>query len=468
VPVEWAGLGPDLLIALDRERDEPLAAQLERELRAAIRSGRLGPGERLPSSRQLARELGVSRGLVLDCYLQLQAEGFLSARSGSGTRVAAGAYEPPMRSAAAESRSAPRIDFCTGVPDLTSFPRADWLWALREAHRTAPAGALGYGDPRGQPALREVLAAYLRRVRGAVADPDRIVVCSGFAQAVNLIFTALHRAGARRLAIEDPGDSDYTHSKRRWRLDWVPIPVDEEGIVVDQLAATSPQAVIVTPSHQFPTGVVLGSSRRRQLTAWARSSSGLIVEDDYDAEFRYDREPVGLLQGLAPEHVAAVGTVSKSLAPGLRLGWIVCPAALVEAVAEEKELADRGSPWAEQLALAAMLESGRFDRHLRRMRGVYAARREALVEALAKHAPGVELSGLAAGFHGVVQLPLGADEDAIVAAARERGVGVYPLSDYRLAPGGAPGGRPGIVLGFGNLDVNPIRRGIRQIAELLV
>ena len=464
MPVEWAGVGPDLLLTLDRELDEPLGAQLERELRAAIRSGRLRPGERLPSSRQLARELGISRGVVLDCYLQLQAEGFLVAKSGSATRVAAGAYEAPVRSGLPQAPRPPRIDFLPGVPDLTSFPRNDWMWALREAHRTAPAAALGYGDPRGQLRLREVLTSYLRRVRGAVVDPDRIVVCAGFAQAVNLLFAALRRSGALTLAIEDPGDSDYTQSRRRWGLDWTPVRVDEHGIVVRELAQRGSHAVIVTPSHQFPTGVVLAAPRRRELVEWAEASGALIVEDDYDAEFRYDRDPVGLLQGLAPDRVAAVGTVSKSLAPGLRLGWIVCPLHLVDLVAEEKELADRGSPWADQLALAALLESGRFDRHLRRMRAVYGARRQALVDALADHAPAARLTGLDAGFHGIVRLPADADEQTVADAAHARGVGVQPLSLYRL---GDEPGPPGLVLGFGDLDVGPIRRGIEEIADLL-
>jgi GntR family transcriptional regulator / MocR family aminotransferase len=464
VPVEWAGLGPDVLLSLDRDLAEPLGAQLERELRSAIRSGRLGPGERLPSSRQLARELGISRGVVLDSYLQLQAEGFLVAKSGSATRVAAGGYEAPPRPGHPETPRRPRIDFLPGIPDLTSFPRADWLWALREAHRTAPAAALGYGDPRGQLRLREVLSSYLRRVRGAVVDPQRIVICAGFAQAVNLLFAALRRSGARTLAVEDPGDSDYMQSRRRWGLHWTPVALDEDGIVVPDLAQSGSDAVIVTPSHQFPTGVVLAPPRRRELVNWAEASGGLIVEDDYDAEFRYDREPVGLLQGLAPERVAAVGTVSKSLAPGLRLGWVVCPLELVELIAQEKELADRGSPWADQLALAALLESGRFDRHLRRMRGIYGARRQALVDALSEHAPAATLSGLAAGFHGVLLLAPDADEQAVVDSAHARGVGVQPLREYRL---GHHTGPPGLVLGFGNLDVGPIRRGIEQIADLI-
>ena len=228
--IEWTGLGPELLLRLDRMLPEPLGSQLERELREAIRSGRLGTGERLPSSRALAGELGVSRGLVLDCYQQLQAEGYLTTRTGSATRVAAGAFlqpAPPMP-AAPPSRLA--VDFRPGLPDLSSFPRRDWLWALREAARESPTGAFGYGDPRGSAALREVLAAYLRRVRGAVADPERLVICSGFAQGLNLILRALARTGVRRVAVEDPGDLDQPAIAARAGLQPVPVHVDHEGV----------------------------------------------------------------------------------------------------------------------------------------------------------------------------------------------------------------------------------------------
>jgi GntR family transcriptional regulator / MocR family aminotransferase len=467
VRVEWAGLGPDLLVRVDRDRPEPLGAQLQRELREAVRSGRLPPGERLPSSRVLARELGLSRNLVLECYLQLEAEGFLTARPGSGTRVAPHAQAaaepaPPSPPAAAAPDGSPLdVDFCSGRPDLVAFPRQDWLWALREASRAAPADLFGYGDPRGVRELREVVAAYVRRVRGAAADADRIVVCAGFAQAVGLLVDALARRGVIRAAYEDPGDDSLS----RRDASAVPVPVDDRGLVVEALAATDARLVLVTPTHQFPTGASLAPERRQALMEWAVASDGWIVEDDYDAEFRYDRVPVGALQGLAPDRVAAVGTVSKGLGPGLRLGWIVCPPDLVEAVAAEKELADRGSPALDQLALATLIESGRYDRHLRRMRGVYARKRQALVAALARYAPGVELRGLSAGIHAVARLPAGTDERAVAAAARARGIGLHPMGDHRTAEvDGAP---PELVMGFGHLTESAIERGIAAVADLL-
>ena len=462
--IEWTGLGPELLLRLDRTLPEPLGSQLERELREAIRSGRLGTGERLPSSRALAGELGVSRGLVLDCYQQLQAEGYLTTRTGSATRVAAGAClqpAPPVQ-AAAPPRLA--VDFRPGLPDLSSFPRRDWLWALREAAREAPTDMFGYGDPRGSAALREVLAAYLRRVRGAVADPERLVICSGFAQGLNLILRALARHGVRRVAVEDPGDLDQPAIAARAGLQAIPVRVDQEGVDVASLAASDARAVVLTPAHQSPTGVVLAPQRRQALIAWANDRDATIIEDDYDAEFRYDREPVGAVQGLAPDRVALLGTVSKSLAPAMRLGWIVCPAALAEAIAQEKDLDDRGSPWLDQLALATLVQSGRYDRHLRRMRASYARRRATLVDALTEHAPQVELHGLAAGFHAVAHLPDSLSEPALVSAAGARSIGLYGMSRYRSSGAISP---PQLVLGFGNLREGAIAQGITTIRDLL-
>ena len=465
MPIEWAGLGPELLVRLDRERPEPLRAQLERELRDAIRSGRLAGGERLPSSRALAAELGISRGLVLECYSQLQAEGFLTSRGGSATRVAAGAQAAESAPPATAPPPPPlAVDFRPGVPDLTSFPRREWGWALRESCRNATPAELGYGDPRGTDTLREVLAGYLRRVRGAVADAQRIVICSGFAQGINLVLRSLADVGIRQVAIEDPGDNDYHVISQRLGMQAVPVPIDERGIDVDALAATGVRAVILTPTHQFPTGTALAPERRQALVAWASDCEGTIIEDDYDAEFRYDRDPVGALQGLAPDRVALIGSASKSLAPALRLAWVVCPGGLLDSVTEDKRLSDRGSPALEQIAFAALIESGRYDRHLRHMRGVYASRRDTLVEALAGHAPHVSLQGLAAGFHAVAHLPEGADEASIVAQARDRSIGLYGMSSYR--PSGKSG-PPQLVLGFGNLGEAAIERGIAAIGDLL-
>ena len=462
--IEWTGLGPELLLRLDRTLPEPLGSQLERELREAIRSGRLGTGERLPSSRALAGELGVSRGLVLDCYQQLQAEGYLTTRTGSATRVAAGAYLQPAPPVQAAPPPRLAVDFRPGLPDLSSFPRRDWLWALREAAREAPTDMFGYGDPRGSAALREVLAAYLRRVRGAVADPERLVICSGFAQGLNLILRSLARHGVRRVAVEDPGDLDQPAIAARAGLQAVPVRVDQEGVDVASLAASDARAVVLTPAHQSPTGVVLAAQRRQALIAWANDRDATIIEDDYDAEFRYDREPVGAVQGLAPDRVALLGTVSKSLAPAMRLGWIVCPAALAEAIAQEKDLDDRGSPWLDQLALATLVQSGRYDRHLRRMRASYARRRATLVDALTEHAPQVELHGLAAGFHAVAHLPDSLSEPALVSAAGGRSIGLYGMSRYRSSGAISP---PQLVLGFGNLREGAIAQGITTIRDLL-
>jgi GntR family transcriptional regulator / MocR family aminotransferase len=468
--IQWSGLGPELLLRVDRGGGQPLRAQLEAGLREAIRSGRLQGGERLPSSRELARELGISRGLVQDVYGQLLSEGYLTSQIGSATRVAAGAYpaqaEPPPRPPPPLRLIA---DFRSGVPDLASFPRSDWVWATREACGSMANLDLDYGDPRGSAVLRGVLASYLRRVRAAAAEPGQMIVCTGFAQGVVLVLRALAQAGVRCVAFEDPGyggaeTSETVRAVGAIGMGTVHVPVDDLGIDVGALGNSGAQAVVVTPAHQSPTGVVLAARRRHALVEWANRHDGFIVEDDYDSEFRYDREPVGVLQGLAPGRVFTIGTASKALAPAVRLGWILAPPALAAAVAEEKRIADRGSSTLDQLVLAALLESGRYDRHLRRMRAVYAHRRDTLVTALAHHVPGIRLTGLAAGFHAVVHLPATADEQAVVAAARERRVGLYGVGLFRAAPVAGP---PQLVLGFGQVGERAIEPGIVAVADLL-
>ena len=469
--VQWSGLGPELLLQLDRGLSQPLRSQLEAGLRDAIRGGRLQVGERLPSSRELARELGTSRGLVQECYGQLLAEGYLASQAGSATRVAGGA-RPAQATPSPGPPPPPRLiaDFRSGVPDLASFPRGDWAWATREACRTVPTPDLDYGDPRGSVVLRQVVAGYLRRVRAAAADPDRIVVCTGFAQGLNLVFRALAGLGVRRAALEEPGYGDVAASESAQALlamgmDVVHVPVDGLGLDVAALEASGARAVVVTPAHQSPTGVVLAAKRRHALVDWAARNDGYVIEDDYDSEFRYDREPVGVLQGLAPDRVFAIGTVSKSLAPAVRLGWVLVPPSQVDGVAAAKRVSDRGSSGLDQLVVAALLESGRYDRHLRHMRSLYARRRRVLIEALARHAPGVKLTGLAAGFHAVAHLPLSADEEAVVTAARERSVGLYGMAPYRGVPvAAAP---PQLVLGFGNVGERAIESGIATVADLL-
>ncbi len=477
MPVDWSGPGPDLLVTLDRSAPAGLRAQLEEQLRAAIRAGRLAAGERVPSSREFARALAISRGLVQEAYAQLQAEGYLTSRAGSATRVAdAATAGGPAREVRAPAASTPApasappaaasvADFRAGVPDLGLAPRDDWAWAVREVCRTAPNAAFDYGPPAGEPRLRDVLAAYLGRVRAADARADRLVVSAGMAQALGLVLRVLAAEGTDTLAFEDPGAPTSTIEQASAAgMAAVPVPVDEAGLDVGALAATPARVVLVTPAHQWPTGVVLRGDRRQELIAWARACGGVVLEDDYDAEFRYDREPVGSLQGLAPDCVVALGTVSKSLAPTLRLGWLVAPERLVEPLVRTKRIADRGAPGLDQLALATLLESGRYDRHLRRARAAYAARRETLLAALAEHAPSVRVTGLAAGFHAVLHLPDGADEAGVVARAAGRGVALYGMARLRSTPGPHP---PQLVLGFGDTRPSAIRAGIAAVADLL-
>ena len=484
--IEWSGLSPGLLVRLDRSASQPLRAQLEASLREAIRGGRLRAGERLPSSRELARALGVSRGMVQECYGQLLAEGYLTSRTGSATRVAglsgrqAGdqpAASPVMVSSSPRppGRQPPEppliADFQPAVPDLSSFPRADWAWAVKQACTQATSADLGYGDPRGSSVLREVLAGYLRRVRAAAVSPAQMIISTGFAQGINLVLRALARqGGVTCVAFEDPGygsaQADETvRAVLAMGIGVTYVPVDDQGLVVGDLAASGAQAVVVTPAHQAPTGVVLSPARRHALTDWARRGGGYVVEDDYDSEFRYDKEPVGALQGLAPDQIFLLGTASKALAPAVRLGWVHAPSELASAVAAEKEMSDRGSCTLDQLALATLLVTGRYDRHLRRMRTVYAARRTALTGAFARHAPQVQLTGLAAGFQAVAPLPPGADETAVIAAARERRVGLHGIGDYRGHPDAtAP---PALVMGFGNVRERAIEPAIAAVADLL-
>jgi GntR family transcriptional regulator/MocR family aminotransferase len=482
--IEWSGLSPELLVRLDRSAGQPLRAQLEGSLREAVRDGRLRAGERLPSSRELASALGISRGMVQECYGQLLAEGYLTSRTGSATRVAdisaqQAGTQPSAGPAVGSPLPAPRrsgetpliADFEAGVPDLSSFPRTDWAWAVKQACTEAATADLGYGDPRGSTVLREVLAGYLRRVRAAAASPERMIISTGFAQGLNLVLHVLAReSGALRVAFEDPGygsaaADETVRAALAMGIRVSYVPVDEQGVVVSELAASGASAVVVTPAHQSPTGVVLSPARRHALLDWARRGGGYVIEDDYDSEFRYDKEPVGALQGLAPDQVFLLGTASKSLAPAVRLGWVHAPSALAAAVAAEKEMSDRGSCTIDQLALATLLTTGRYDRHLRRMRAVYAARRAVLTGAFARHVPRVQLSGLAAGFHAVAALPPGADELAVIAAARERRVGLHGIAEYRGDPDTAS--PPALVLGFGNVRERVIEPAIAAVADLL-
>jgi GntR family transcriptional regulator/MocR family aminotransferase len=455
--------GPGLLLEIDRAGELPLHEQIERTLRERIRSGRLPSDTRLPSTRALAQELGVSRGVVTEAYGQLAAEGYLAMSQGAPVRVAKAVRTTGPRAPARSLLESFPYHFHPGLPDLSRFPREAWLRSLRTALRDSPLGAVGYGDPRGVPELREALAGYLGRVRGADADPEHTLVCTGFMQAFSLVCRTLRSRGVERFALEDPGWHVHRLIVENAGMQVVPIPVDEDGLRVDALAQTDASAVLVTSAHQFPTGAVLAPERRAALIEWAEEER-LIVEDDYDAEYRYDRVAVGALQGLAPEHVAYIGSASKRLAPGMRLGWMLTPSWLAWELTAAKAVEDAGSETIGQLALCDFILRGELDRHVRRMRLRYQRRREALLEALARWLPQARVSSYgAAGLFELVELPEEVDEPALLRAAAARGVGIEGLSWHRFTPGGPPG----LLLGHGNLSEPAIDQGVHLLGEAL-
>jgi GntR family transcriptional regulator / MocR family aminotransferase len=465
VPVERTNSGPaaDLLIELRRDRRVPLHRQIETSIRDGIRSGRLQLGTPLPPTRTMAAQLGVSRGVVVEAYQQLVAEGYLTSRPGGYTRVAVGPESLRKRTRPV-SEQVMAIDFGYGRADVSSFPRTAWLRSIRRVLTATPDERFGYLSGRGVPELCEVLAEYLNRVRGASADPESIVLCNGYAQGIALIVQVLARSGARRLALEDPSSGDDAlPAAIEAGLEVVGIPVDERGVRVDALERSDADAVVLTPSHQWPMGGVLSAESRAAILRWAKRTGALIIEDDYDAEYRYDRPPIGSMQGLAPDQVVYAGTASKTLAPGLRLAWLVLPRHLIDDVAAAKILADRGSPALDQLAFADFLSRGEFDRHLRRMRPVYRRRRDALLKALGERLPDFEPTGIAAGQHLVTWLPPDLDEAAVVEAAARCGVGVYGVAPYRISSEG-PGG---LIFGYATLNERLIAEGVEILADVV-
>ena len=453
----------ELLLSVRRDGGRTLGSQIEDRLRAAIRDGALRPGDRVPSTRDLARQIGVSRRVVVDAYAQLSAEGYLTLRQGARPRVsaaAAGARPAP----AAPTRPLPRarFDFRPCTPDVSTFPRAAWLRSLREAVSAVTDADLGYGDPCGVFALRSVIAAYLGRVRGVVADPDNVVVTNGYTQGLGLVCRALAMSGARRIALEDPSNPTDAIVAARAGLEPIRVGVDAEGVRLDDLLQAQADAVVLTPAHQNPTGVVLTGERRQALVTWLRRAGAVAIEDDYDAEYRYDGAAIGALQGLDPDRVVYAGSVSKTLAPALRLGWLVVPPSLLEPVRDEKLLADLGTARIEQYAFADFLERGELDRHLRRMRARYRRRRDALVHALADALPETTVRGAAAGLHVTVELADGDDEQSIRAQARSRRVEIETMGDFRPAAAGSP---PALVLGYTQMSEPSIRAGVRELAE---
>ena len=455
----------ELLIELDRSKPRRLRAQIEDELRDAVRSGRLPPGAALPSSRALATDLGITRGVVVDAYDQLIAEGYLLARTGAGTIV-----NPASRRDSLESPTSQRIDridvdFYGGEPDLELFPRAAWARATRAAMQTMTARDIAYGNVAGIPTLRAALADYLGRVRRVDTTPDRIVVTSGFNHAFNLVSEVLRSSGRDLFAVEDPGYDLTRNGLELLRIRHLGIAVDDDGIDVDALRRTQARVAVVTPAHQSPTGVVLTAERRHELIDWAGAVDGFVIEDDYDAEYRYDRRPIGSLQGLAPDRVIYIGTMSKTLAPGVRIGWMVVPPTLVDRLNALRRVHDGSTSGILQATFANFLYNGDLDRHLRRSRHVYRTRRDGLIAALSRWLPDAETQGIAAGLHVFVNLPVGTDEIEVVDRAVAAGVRVYPLAQYRV-PNGPPL-PPALVLGYGSVTPDQSDRGIRVLADVL-
>ncbi|MER0245007.1 PLP-dependent aminotransferase family protein [Streptomyces sp. HSW2009] len=523
---------------------------LQHALRDAITSGRIAGGTRLPASRELAADLGVSRGLITDAYEQLTAEGYLRSSRGSGTWVS-GAVRCAKPSARKPGVAAagPPAGFLPGTPDLALFPRTAWAAAHRRVLARLPHHTLGYPDPRGLPELREALAGLLTRRRGVVADPERIVICSGVAQALALLGAVLaahgdrplltpegaapaglprgrdatdarggtavepdaHRGdrwwagadsvgqvprvaptgagwggvppgggGRPRLALEDPGTA-YQGLFASVGVEAVPLPVGGAGLDPAALSAAGVRAAVLTPSHQFPSGIAYSPQRRAALLDWARATGGLLIEDDDDGDFRYDRAPVGVLQGLDPARVAYAGSASKSLAPGLRLGWLVVPQHLVGRVVEHKRAMDLGHPVLDQALFADLIERGEYDRHLRRCQRAYRERRDALVAALATEFPGTEVTGIAAGLHVIARLPARyGPQRRFLARARAAGVALAPLTSYACTAGGGADEGDGagagsdegdgdgvrLVLGYAHLSPGRIAAAVRHLRDL--
>jgi GntR family transcriptional regulator / MocR family aminotransferase len=444
-------------MSLDGVARNQQTKSLADQLRDAVRVGRLPAGTRLPSSRTLAQDLGVSRGVAVRAYEQLLTEGYLEARLGSGTVVA---DVPEISHTTATRRPHPPTN--PGLPEGGTFPRAAWARCAAKALSHLTDADFGYGDPAGLPALREELSQYLGRTRAVLAPPNRIIVVNGFGQATRLLADVVRASGTDQIAIEDPGSIGVREQLTHSGIRCVPIPVDDDGIRVDALATANVRAVIVTPAHQFPTGVVTSGERRHALLDWARATDSVIVEDDYDAELRYDRTPIGALQGLGPDVVLYGGSVSKVLAPGLRLGWMVVPERLVDTYVEAKYLTDLARGVIDQATMAEFLASGEMDRHIRRMTVAYRQRRDRLVSAVERLLPNWEVSGTAAGLH-VVLHPDHDDDDLLAAIAQECGLDARPLRRYSTRPGG----RTGLVVGYGHQRADALESAVTSLEHRL-
>lgn len=473
--MDQSSLGADFLQL--RPADAPpkgLTTWLAGAIRAAIDDGRLPAGQRLPATRELAQELRISRGVVVEAFRRLTDEGVVTARAGVGTVVTPLTASPEKGQPTTDpavpllpQRPTALVDLSPGVPDLSLFPRAMWLRAERAVLASAGPTDLGYGDPRGAPVLRQEVAGWLARSRGIRADPDDIIIVAGVAQALALLARVLRAAGTTTIGMEDPGSRGARDQLAHWGLAPVPVPVDDHGLRVSELAVTDLRAVFVTPAHQFPTGVVMTPDRRRALLDWAAGGAGrggLVIEDDYDAEYRYDRAPVPALKASAPDRVAYAGSTSKTLAPGMRLGWLLPPRRLYEQLVVAKHQSDLGSPAIPQLVFARMLATGEFARHVRLVRARHMARRDALLTALRQELPFSRVRGAAAGLHLMIQLPdlAGMADTDLVDKVRAAGVLVHPLSWHRQRPG-----VPGFVIGYAAHPPGRLRDAARRIAAIV-
>jgi GntR family transcriptional regulator / MocR family aminotransferase len=467
MPGQWSRLGRDLFLGIDEAHG--LRSGLEEALRDAIRRGQLAAGTALPSSRALARDLGVARGTVSQAYEQLVAEGYLVSKQRSATRVAPlPVQEPGLAQAEATMLAslyrppAAGADLRPGRPDLSTFPRRQWLAATRRVLQTTPNAALGEAGWAGCAELRTALAGYLGRARGVVTSPDRIIVCAGFTHALRVVCQILSQYGTETLCFEDPFEPDYRTLAERVGLSTVSVPVDDDGLMVDQLAD---QPVVVTPAHQYPLGATMSPERRTQLVAWARQSHAFVVEDDYDGEFRYDRQPVGALQGLAPDRVIYAGTASKTMTPGLRIGWLVVPADLIRPLHNVMRGEAAHVSVIDQLVLADLIQTGELDRHLRQCRSRYRRRRDRLGAVIAG-LPHAQLSGIAAGIHAVVRLPAPSTAEArVLALLADHGVAADGLS--RFYWNAAEPSPLGIVVGYATPPEHSYNGALSALVEAL-
>jgi GntR family transcriptional regulator / MocR family aminotransferase len=453
----------DLHIFLDP--DKPLRAQLEDQLRDGIRAGRLRSGTRLPPSRLLAGELGVSRGVVVGAYAQLTAEGHLVTHGSGGTHVAPGLVRPHRgsrpRIRASRRR---RFDLRAGLPDTSVFPRRAWSAAFAAAMRELPDAGLLYGPPQGQRRLRHAITEYLGRARAIAADEDHTYITCGSSHALALLWSALRNMGVHRVAHEDPAWERIPATISQAGLTPAPVRVDGRGLSAADLYRANVQVVVVSPAHQYPTGVIMHPSRRLELIRWAQETGGLIVEDDYDAEYRFGSKPVAPLRSIAPDLVAYVGTASKILAPGVRLGWLVVPSRLADRVTAEHGVTYAQPSVIAQSVFAILLERGEIDRHLRKARDTYRARRAVLLRCLANMMPSLRVTGGAAGLHLLAWLPEFVTEEALVDAAAESEVavdGLHGACAVSMDLG------PALVLGYGAINESVIPVAIARLAACL-